>query len=97
VLSLDGKPREEFAAFSPTAASAVLLEKFFNVKDGSEAALDTLVESMKLLSDSKYRFQADGVKRKLDAAPAGSDEAKALKERYDALLANILNDTMKPK
>jgi len=97
VLSLDGKQREEFAAFAPTAASAVLLEKFFNVKDGSEAALDTLVESMKLLSDSKYRFQADSVKRKLDAATAGSDEAKALKERYDALLANILNDTMKPK
>jgi hypothetical protein len=97
VLSLDGKQRDQFAGFAPTAASATILEKFFNVKDGTEAVLDTLLESMKLLSDSKFRSQADAVKRKLDASPPGSDEAKALKDRYDALLANILTDTMKPK
>ena len=97
VLSLDGKQQDQFAGFTPTAASATLIEKFLNVKEGSEAAMDTLVESMKLFSDSKFRFQADSVKRKLEASTAGSDEAKALEERYKALLANIQNEAMRPK
>jgi hypothetical protein len=97
VLSLDGKQRDEFSTFTPTAASAAVMEKFFNLKDGTETAIDTLVSAVQLYNDSKYRSQADSVKQKLDAAAAGSDEAKALQERYNPLLANIQNDALKPK
>jgi hypothetical protein len=96
VLSLDGRQREEFAGFAPTALTATLLEKFYTIKDGAEAAVETLVDAMTLYSDSRFRLQADSVKRKLDAAPKNSAEAEALKARYDALLANILNEAMKP-
>lgn len=98
VLSLDGAKREEYESFTPTMASAAVLERFFNAREGAEVALDTVVSAMKLYNDWKFRDQAKGVKQKLDAlSDKNSDEAKKLTERYQALLANILTEEMKPK
>jgi hypothetical protein len=97
VISLDGRKREDLSTFAATMASSALLEKFYNVKDGSETAIDTVVEAMKLLNDSKFRSQVDAVDRKLTGIDLDSDEGKALKEKRAALAANILNDVLKPK
>ena len=97
VISLDGRKREDLSTFTATMASSALLEKFYNVKDGSEVAIDTVVEAMKLLNDSKFRSQVDAVDRKLAGIDIDSEEGKALKEKRAALAANILNDVLKPK
>lgn len=97
VLSLDGKARPEWEGFSPTAASATLLGKFLDVKDGAETVLDSFVDAMKLFNDSKYRALADQARSKLaQITDANAPEAQELKSRYQALIANILTDTMKP-
>lgn len=96
VLSLDGRKQDLFATFTPTAASAAIMQRFFNVKEGSEVLMDTLVDALKLYSDSKFRAQADAVKTSINELPANSDARKALQDRYDALIANILTDALKP-
>jgi hypothetical protein len=96
ILSLDGRTQEQYASFTPTAASAAVMERFFSVKEGSEAIVDTLVDALKLYNDSQFRAQADVVKKSLDAATPDSDQRKKLQERYNALVANILSDVLKP-
>lgn len=97
VISLDGKKRDEFANFSATMASSALMQKFYNIKDGTEAAIDTVVEAMKLFNDSKYRAQVDMIDKKLVGVDPNSLEGKELTEKRKALTANIMNDLMKPK
>ena len=98
VISLDGKKRPELESFTATAASAAVMQKFFNLKDGAEAAIDALVEGMKLFNDSRFRAQVDAIDKKLAGGiDPNSAEGKELAERRQALAANILNDLMKPK
>ncbi len=102
VLSLDGKEQPHFANFTQTVASASLLKQFFDVQDGSSAVLDTFVDAMRLLNDSKLRTEADKVQAQIDTlitggADANSDDVKSLKERKKALAANILAEVLKPK
>jgi hypothetical protein len=89
VLSLDGTPNDALKEFAPTAASAALLERFLNVKEGSEVATDHLLSALKLANDIKYRREAEVVKKKMAGVVPGSDEFKTLKEQFDALVANI--------
>lgn len=96
VLSLDGKKRDELAAFAPTAASAMLLQRFLDVQDGGEAVLDALTDAMKLYSDSRYRMQADTVAKRLEKAEKNSLEFADLNAKYHALIANIQTESMKP-
>jgi hypothetical protein len=102
VLSLDGREQSDFVNFTPTVASAALLKQFFDVQDGSSAVLDTFVDAMKLLNDSKFRTEADKVQAQIDKLIAGgadpnSDDVKNLQGRKKALAANILEDVLKPK
>jgi hypothetical protein len=97
VISLDGKKRDEFASFGATMASSALMQKFYNIKDGTEAALDTVVEAMKLFNDSKFRAKVDAIDKKLAGIDLNSPEGKDLGEKRNAFAANILNDVMKPK
>lgn len=98
VISLDGKKHDDFAQFTPTAASATLLEKFLNVQDGTEATIDAFVQGIKLFSDSKFRAQADAMQKKMDQIQDhDSDQYKELEKRRNAFVENILDDVMKPK
>jgi len=36
VISLDGRKNVAYEAFTPTAASAILLDRFFGLNDGQE-------------------------------------------------------------
>jgi hypothetical protein len=97
VISLDGKKRDEWASFSATMASAAILQKFYNVKDGTEAAIDTVVEAMKVFNDFKFRSQVDALDKRIATADPGSAEQQELTEKRNALAANILSEVLQPK
>jgi hypothetical protein len=97
VISVDGAPMEELASFTPTAASAAVLSRFFGIKDGQQLPLNLIVDAIKLYSDLTYRKQIDLLDPQIKALPAGDPKRKALEEKRAALLANILEDVLKPK
>ena len=96
VISLDGAERPKLADFAPTVASASVLKRFFNMRDGAAASVDAIVDGLKLLSDSKYRFEADALMKKISVLPVEDSQLAALKERYAALVKNISDERMKP-
>lgn len=96
VISLDGAERPKLANFAPTVASASVLKKFFNMRDGTSASVDAITEGLKLLSDSKYRIEADTVMKRINALPADDPALADLKARHAALVKNITDDRMKP-
>jgi hypothetical protein len=95
VISLDGAAKPELEKFSPTVASAAVLQRFFQLKDGAEASIDTVVQGIQLVSDVSYRDKALAKKAQIGAAAAGTDTT-ALKADYDALVKNISNPALRP-
>jgi hypothetical protein len=100
VIALDGAERENLREFAPALLSAAQLQKFFNVKNGTQASIEAFVDAMKLLNDSKYRTEADRLKKRIDALKADPNHDAAtlakLRESYDAQIANITSEAMKP-
>ncbi|HEY2226667.1 MAG TPA: hypothetical protein VGI22_02815 [Xanthobacteraceae bacterium] len=94
VVSLDGKQRDNLKAFLPTVASAAVLQRFFQVQDGAQVAIDSVVQGLQLTSDFKYREQAISLKAKLAAAPAA--DKPDIQKQLDAALKNISTDALKP-
>jgi hypothetical protein len=97
VLLLDGKRHESFKDFTPTAATAALLERFLQQKDGSEVVIGAIVDAVKLYSDLRFRKEADKLSERLEELDPNSDEFKAMKKKIDALLANVGEKMLKPK
>jgi hypothetical protein len=97
VLLLDGKKRDAFKDFTPTAATAALLERFLQQKDGSELVISSIVDAVKLYSDFRFRKEADRLASELEGMDPNSDQAVALKTKIDALLANVGEQLLKPK
>jgi hypothetical protein len=97
VILLDGKKQDAFKGFAPTAATAALLERFLQQKDGSEVVISTIVDAVKLYSDFRFRKEADKLAAQLEGFKKDSDEYKALKKKIDALLANVEEQMLKPK
>ena len=97
VLLLDGKRQDAFKDFSPTAATAALLERFLQQKDGSEVVIATIVDAVKLYNDMRFRREADRLKEQLGGVNARSPEGQALKKKMDAMLANVGEQLLKPK
>ena len=96
VLLLDGKKQDTFKEFTPTAATAALLERFLQQKDGSEVVISTVVDAIKLYNDVRFRREADGLTRQLPL-DKNSEEYKTLDKKINALLANIGEPLLKPK
>ena len=96
VRSLDGTPNDALSDFAPTAASAALLERFMNVKEGAEVATEHLLNALKLAGDVSFRRKADEVKAKMASLPSVSEEYKAMTEQFDALVASIVNADLRP-
>ncbi|MBI1815197.1 MAG: hypothetical protein HYR72_09485 [Deltaproteobacteria bacterium] len=98
VLSLDGTPRDEFKTFTPLAASADQLNRFFNIADNSSKPITEIVEGLRLFNDLAYRRKADDLNAKLASiADKNSKDYTSTKEAYDAAIANIQSQEMKPK
>ena len=81
VVSVDGTPVDGVANFTPLLASASLLGRFFNQQDGSEVAMDTVLQAAKLLNDLTYRKKAEEAKSKLDALRRTAPIAPSWKAR----------------
>jgi len=89
VVTIDGKAIDDVSSFTPLLASASLLGRFFNQKDGSEVAMDTVLESVKLYSDLAYRKKAEETKNRLAQTSAGSPDRKKLEDQLKAFNQNI--------
>ena len=96
VISLDGKENSDYNSFTPTAMSASLLDRFYNVKEGKETSIDLLMDSLKLYNDWTYRKKADDLQQELGSLDKNSDRYKKLLEKYQATVANITNPVFRP-
>jgi hypothetical protein len=90
IVTVDGKAINGLANFTPLLASASLLGRFFNQKDGSEVAMDTVLEAVRLYNDLSYRRKAEDTKTKLASLPANSPDRKKLEEEVQAFNNNIM-------
>jgi hypothetical protein len=97
VISLDGRAVDDFKGFTPAAATAAILDKFYNISDGGSKPLDYLVEGLELYNDMKFREKANAAAKKLDGIKdKESEEYKNLQAEHSAYLANIRNEILKP-
>ena len=97
VFSLDGRKNDDYDQFAATAASAALLERFYHIGEGQEQPLDILMDAVGLYNDWQFKEKAEALKAKLDAAETGSEEKNKLQEQYDAYVANIQTEELRPK
>jgi len=97
IIFLDGREVSDYEKFQPTAASAAILERFYNIGSNVVQPADSLIEAMQLLSDMKYRKDADALAQQIGAMPSGSPDLPNQQARLKALIANISNGLLKPK
>ncbi|HUO07940.1 MAG TPA: hypothetical protein VM008_06550 [Phycisphaerae bacterium] len=96
ILYLDGREVDDYKNFAPTAASAAILDRFYNIGDGQTAPADALISAMKVVNDVAFRQQALQIKEQLTKVTPGTPEAAALNAKYDAYVKNILDPSLKP-
>jgi hypothetical protein len=96
VVSVDGTQSDELRSFTPTAASAALMSRFFNIKEGQSVPFELVIEGLKLFNDISFRKQIIELDKKIAAAPDGPAKEEMKKKRA-ALLDNILEELLKPK
>jgi hypothetical protein len=97
IIFLDGREVPDYENFQSTAASAALLERFYNIGDNVVQPADSLIQAMQLLSDMKYRKDADALAQQIGGLPAGSPELADKQAKLNALIANISSSLLKPK
>jgi hypothetical protein len=97
VISLDGRENDDFKEFTPAAASAALLDKFYNINDGSSRPVALLQQALSLYNDMIFRDKATAASRKLGKiTDKNSAEYKDLQALVEAYLANINASELKP-
>lgn len=96
VLLLDGTRHDAFKEFQPTAATAALLERFLQQKDGSDVGISGITDAVKAASDLRFRKEADKLTGELANLQPDSDQFKAIRKKVDALIANIDEKLLKP-
>jgi hypothetical protein len=94
LVSLDGRERNDLKSFSPTLASAAMLEKFYGTESQGQT-IEVIQEAMELYSDLKYREKASNLKEKLSGMDGNSEEFKNSQKLLGAYLKNIQNDLLK--
>lgn len=96
IICLDGREVDEYKMFSPTAATAAQLDKFYNINDGSSQPLGTIIDALKLYNDMKFREKASNVAEKLKGMVKGSDEYNNMLVQFQAYVSNIGTKELKP-
>jgi hypothetical protein len=94
VLTIDGTPDPALASFTPTAASAAVLSRFFGMKDGQPQLLGSLTDAVKLYNDFTFRQEVDRLDKQIDGMPDGTEKDSMMTKR-NALAKNILTDILK--
>lgn len=98
VVGLDGSPRPDYSNFTPTMATASILDRFLHAGEGRPTTTGLIVDALKAYNDVQYRLLADSARKRLAgiAEPDGP-EAKQLKTLIDAYIKNIGNEDLRPK
>jgi hypothetical protein len=96
VISVDGTPDDELKTFTPTAVSAAVMSRFFNINEGKSVPFDLVIEALKLYNDVSFRKQIEILDKKI-AAETNEAAREELKKKRTALQANILEELLKPK
>lgn len=94
VMALDGRPDPSLQEFSATAASAAVLQRFYNIREKGETDASTLIEALKFFND--FRYREDALELQDQIADASEEEKAELQKRYEALVKNIQTDLFKP-
>jgi hypothetical protein len=95
VMTVDGGKVDGITNFTPLLAGASVLGRFFNQKDGSEVAMDTALDAVKLLNDLTYRKKAEETKARLASLPDGSPDRQKLQDALKAFNTNIGESRLK--
>jgi hypothetical protein len=95
VISLDGRGEDAYKDFTPTAASAALLDRFFAIQDGQMQPVDAVLEGLKLYSDLRFRLQAEKLQKELSKLKPDDPKYAKKKQEFDAVKENILRDELK--
>lgn len=97
IITADGTPHEEFKAFTPTAVSAAVMSRFFNVQDNQALQFNIVIDALKLFNDFRFRSEVDDLDEQIKALKDGDPKKAELQKKREALLANILEEKLKPK
>lgn len=95
VISLDGGEVKGYEQFTPTAASAALLDKFLGIKEGKATMMDNALEGLKLYSDYRFRKQAEDAQKELQKIKPSDPAYNKKNKELEALKANILHEELK--
>lgn len=94
VIAIDGAAQPELEDFTAMVTSSEVMKRFRLGETGQQPMIDDLVDLMTIISDVKFREEALDLKGKMSDMSA-PDKAKA-KERFDALVKNIMKKELKP-
>jgi hypothetical protein len=98
VISLDGRENDDYKGFTPAAASAALLDKFYNINEGSSRPIALLQQALSLYSDMVFRDKATAAATKLGKlTDKDSKQYRDLQAQVEAYIANISAEVLKPK
>ncbi len=92
VMALDGRADPALDGFRATAASASILQRFYNVRSDGETDADVLIEALKFYNDFRYRTEAQKLHRLSQQPGLSADDKEALEKRIEALLKNIQSE-----
>src|SRR5690606_36440524 len=95
IILLDGRKRDDLLSFSPTLASAAVLQKFYGPDSTTSELTSTLQEAMQLYNDAGYRAKGEKLKKQLKGLDKTSGDYEKLKALYEAYSMNIENETLK--
>jgi hypothetical protein len=96
VISVDGTQDDELKKFTPTAASAAVISRFFNIREGKSVPFELMIEALKLYNDISFRKQIEQLNKQIEEMPEGQAK-EDLKKKRDALKSNILEELLKVK
>ncbi|HEV7689398.1 MAG TPA: hypothetical protein VGO52_01175 [Hyphomonadaceae bacterium] len=96
VISMDGRANDSYKDFTPTAASAALLEDYFAIREQGVAELGALKRALELYNDYRQHKRVE----ELDEAEKAitdktSDAYKENRKQRDAAAANIVTKELK--
>jgi hypothetical protein len=95
LLSINGANKdEEYKGFSPSLATASILEKFYGTESGSQT-IEVLQDAMELYNDYSFYKKAKKQKERISSLNQNSNEYKNGKLLLDAYLKNIANPIFK--
>ncbi|QDT07645.1 hypothetical protein K227x_60730 [Rubripirellula lacrimiformis] len=96
VISLDGRCNDELNHFMSQSAVSLMLSDLTSDAGFDSAHMDELREAVEIYHDYRLRRRADRVGEKLSMRSPDAADFQQLATEYDALVANINAEALKP-